>query len=162
MAKCKWENGHYVPCGNHQGITKFFSLPLGNISKSLKILGVNYCPICGADIREPKPEVVIKSSGKTQVAWFNGNNYLLTGKEYLHKLNRNPILEHPEDWQQFPIKITDEIAKLRPLVICKSDEAPEMLVYICKSDIAYTVTNDIEYKEPVVKYRLATVDDLEE
>lgn len=179
MAKCKWENGYYVPCGNNQNIANLFSMRLGiSISAELKTLGISYCPICGADIREPESEVIIKESSETWVAKYEGIDYLWTAQARLNmyrekifvaengRLNNafKPISE---------IEITDEIAKLHPKIMLLAGGTPlseiaYKAIYVKNIQVFYIKEpkSTIEYYSSdwahIDKCRLATVDDLED
>ncbi len=111
-----------------------------------------YCKWCGADIRKPEPEVIIKKSGGTWVKRENGIDLLWTchtdGHESMNPDNWKPISE---------IEITDNIALLRPMVINRSNQTLEKLLGVIKGDLHMAY-----YIKPLKndQWELATVSDL--
>lgn len=171
--KCEWRDGRLVMCDSSINAFVFVAsddscATLGSkYSHGPDAYNFKFCPFCGADIRKPDPEVIIKRSGGTWVARYDGVDYLATdqaeakSEHCLMTLFNNcghdikcakPISE---------IEITDEIAKLRPMcVFSHYDEHPitKRLVFVEPGN-----------KHPYIDHggyswtscRLATVSDLE-
>jgi hypothetical protein len=133
-----------------------------------------YCPFCGADIRKPEPQVIIKKSGETWVALYDGVDYLcvlapeMIKESYIEQNFKNDVTsESGTFWDRFDeIEITDEIAKLRPMVIVKNNNGNndvKMLTYI---DENYAQCVGVTYSRSIIdaedSIRLCTVNDLEE
>lgn len=173
MDKCEWIDGGIMRCKN--SIDAFGFVSAGEKCTTLSVkyssgpdaYNFKFCPFCGADIRKPEPEVIIKRSGGTWVARYDGVDYLATdpaeakSEHCLMTLFNNcghdikcakPISE---------IEITDEIAKLRPMVRGKEDLY--MLYGVMNhSRNSYIVINIDAETMKLNKIRLATVSDLEE
>ena len=124
MNKCEWKDGKFEGCIDYKYLLD---------SKITKIHGrngqedMNFCPFCGADIREPEPEkLLIVKSGGTLVVERNGVNYLSMCPDSYGDYNDSDILASidgfPEIWKSFTrpnpgiTELTDEIALLRPMV----------------------------------------------
>lgn len=165
--KCEWKDGKFKPCV----LNLPFSLKMGD----MYIGGIcsNFCPLCGADIRKPEPEVIIKKSNKTWVARYNGIDYLNLRpfNEYANeeKVEGNFLVEYEDVryWEPISeIEVTDEIAKLRPMVVCKpSSLNPCILIHVDNN--SEWVNTVIQPKDSVNRFkkgavRIATVKDLEE
>lgn len=173
MNKCEWENGLLTCCDRlHKEITRSFQ-SMGKWERLVSRGYLNTCPHC--EVRIDKPEQpIIKKSGGTWVARFEGIDYLCMtiflndDPDYtpsLMGLNTGKVSSH---WKPISeIKITDEIAKLNPLVVTNAYETCH-LIAISKNEIfIVSDINDGEWgcrtTEPRESLkRLATVSDLED
>lgn len=135
------------------------------------------CNFCGADIRKPESEVpIIKKSGETWVVRNGDIDYLciltsnLTKKEiedyfYIFSENLNSAFKPISE-----IEITDEIAKLRPMVVCEPqlyEPKIEKFIYLIPENVAHrhiTIRNiGTDYiHSGWNRISLATVSDLED
>ena len=114
--KCNWKDGKFEGCDKFDGqfiydITIYDTE--GVDVKSAK------CLHCKTDIRKPEEKPLIVKSGGTLVAHFEGVNYLCidpnnttgTIEAFKNQLKLSNI------WKPFSeIILTDEIAKLRPMI----------------------------------------------
>ncbi len=173
---CKWVDGEFKPCLNMTGFFERRENIIGfTKDKAFYGKGIsNFCPSCGADIRQPEPEVIIKKSGGAWVSRFEEIDFLLISTSnftienvkthfelYIQGLNCDfkPISE---------IEITDEIAKLRPMVIraCSNKKEKLRTLYAVLKTIVffrYVIEGNLPCNSEVVSdidYRLATVSDL--
>lgn len=119
MDKCKWEDGEFKGC---EDIRNEIREELDD-SIELGILG-NYCKWCGADIIKPKEDPITIRSGKTWVKCQDGVNYLWTGKkienndpDFLPSITDVNWIAYRDSGGYNLLELTDEIAKLRPIVI---------------------------------------------
>jgi len=161
---CTWKDGRFYPCDGFNGKTTqgFITTPNPSEEDGERFDRVfNNCKSCGADIRKPEPEIIIKRSGGTWVARYGGVDYLYmcNSKEepMLFHFSANPEIHH--SWTpSSEIELTDSIALLRPIVIDMQDEsvAKERLLGVV-GGIVFTDTDSLG----IDKYRLATVDDLD-
>jgi len=114
MKKCEWKDGKFEPCEGFNPVYESFSQ-------------IIWCNSCNADIRKPEPEkpLIVKSGG-TWVAHWKGVDYLLimgTKKETPPSLfyTHTETTEVAGAWKPFSEiekeGLTDEIAKLRPIVV---------------------------------------------
>ena len=127
-----------------------------------------YCKWCGADIRKPESAVIIKKSGGTWVARYDGVDWLCMEPERDSVLGPHDKLnKYSNTWKPISeIEITDDIARLRPVMISKhkrviiaygvhTNRKDHTLIAVDIQD--YSVGNfDID------AYGLATVKDLQE
>ena len=170
MKNCEWKNGIFYPCCEAYNLKHRYTPAKDNEEPFTSLMGipVSYCSFCGSDIRKPEPKVIIKQSGGTWVARYDGVDYLLLdpyvyGKiKYMSAEGFKRELCH---WKPISeIKITDEIAKLRPIVVF-SDKLYFLIASKGGSSIiASDDMNGFHYDsphQPFTKYiRLATVEDL--
>lgn len=115
-----------------------------------------------------KSKPIIKKSGGTFVAFYDGKNYLLTEpKEYgdptvmtENKLTKD--LEYKNGfWVSFSdLEITDEISKSRPLVYHVQLKELQVLYGVDEARTPGYITNKGE--STCLYYRLATVKDIED
>ncbi len=158
MKKCEWKDGIFYPCefASEEVFSENKTI-MGNILELSHIW--NYCPSCGGDITRSEP--IIEKSGGTWVARHERINYLWVGVSGVKKTNH--FFDHKgyimtNVWKPFSeIKITDEIAKLRPKVVVLEDL--EILYGVCSKAIYTTKSTTHLSSADVV--RLATVDDLD-
>lgn len=130
--KCEWNDGEFYPCEDlcypiKRSSELVFSHKSGRISMNLEEITEQeyfFCPFCGADIRKPEPKVIIKKSGETFVARYNGVDYLWTKRSIPWDSDETPLLFGTTTgnilagWKPISeIEITDKIAKLRPMVV---------------------------------------------
>ena len=154
MNKCEWKDGLLTCCDLlHKDITRSFQSQ-NNWDKMVHRGYAARCPYCHTPLVKPEPEVTIKKSGGTWVARYDGVDWLYTSVPGKKEPNFKP--NHPAHcfmWKPISgITITDEIAKLRPMVVTP---ILEKLVYI--SDNCITAVGDVYDASSV---RLATVSDL--
>lgn len=171
MDKCEWKDKKFEGCmpmtyrielhGWHASV---FSKRIINDDDEY-----DFCPFCGADITQkdvkPKPiEPLIVKSGKTWVAYWEGVDYLCIKPvpyaiECLEHHGDELITNYPEDWKSFTgpnpdiTELTDEIAKLRPIII--TNENQDILYGIRENVIILSYGND-----NVSDCRLATAKEL--
>ncbi len=106
-------------------------------------------------------KLIVKKSGQTWVARYEGVDYLCTdptwnqaSADILHQSH----LRNNDDWVYMEsLKITDEIAKLRPAVMVNNEEE---VLYGVGCNTVYITGNGV-YMISEKKVRLATVEDLE-
>lgn len=168
--KCEWKDGEFEPCD-----TLNFKCE-HEVYSYLKHKG-SFCPFCGADIRKTEPEVIIRKSGGTWVKRDNGIDYLLMNPEYTTKESfyfygengkETEYLERftKDDWKPISeIEITDEIAKLRPMVKHEGSEyCCKMVHFDINNHFSATVIepSDCTNRYTSGSFRLATVSDLED
>lgn len=121
MNKCEWKDGEFVPCDAFD--------PSAHDDGTMKYHP--HCNSCGKSISKPEPpEPLIVKSGDTWVAEYKSINYLMTHHNLAKSLDRDQsysegfFRDHKQQgyWKPFSeIELTDEIAKLRPLVIAEDD-----------------------------------------
>lgn len=129
-SKCGWKGEVFYPCINHMTSYSDKTNTHMLMSKGYYIYldaRPNFCPFCGADIIKPEPEEpIIKKSGKTWVARYYEVDYLSMHTELVSidgTINAKVELFLRQIkqgiWIPFDDKteITDEIAKLRPMVV---------------------------------------------
>lgn len=163
--KCEWVGGVFNRCKKHrEHVDKMKS------NKDFLYITWDYshCPFCGEKIKpEEKPELIIKKSGNTWVARYEGVDYLCI---YLDGIYICPTIDQFKEelengnWKPIQkVEITDDIALLRPMVVdCVvgaryrlwgKDDSGNLIV---QSGINYK----LEYI-PCLPMSLATVDDLD-
>lgn len=179
MSKCEWKDGKFVICKPALGLlnerlndckrSDFDFTASIRGKKGFLIMGdqcFSFCPFCGANIIKPEPEVIIKKSGGTWVARYDGVDYLWIGTpekyaEYVY------LSTFPNQWWVpiSEIKITDEIALLRPMTVSDSDEEMKARLYGVHQAVSIVYhCNGNRTNSPSREYtsnlRIATVDDL--
>lgn len=177
--KCEWKDGKFEACAfllqtHRSGKADTLSTALIRGFKVSSIPTPRYCPFCGADIRKPEPEVIIKQSGGTWVGecwgmsfiWFTSER----GPDMEMDANHFSLLVKHGKWILFrnkdgstPLTITDEIAKLRPMVIIEDGSVlmsgdVRKLTYIDEEMI--NTTHMVCTHKSIKSIRLATVSDL--
>ena len=155
--RCEWKDGKFVGCES-----------MGDRGQGLMVAGFNFCPFCGAGIRKPEPEKpLIVRSGGTWVAHFEGVDYLCILPENLENELRVKndfdycIIKgkYHSKWIPFSeITLTDEIAKLRPMVISRSIKDESVKLYGIEGDGIILVRHVTDKS----RYRLATPKELQE
>jgi hypothetical protein len=120
MNKCTWKDGKFEGCEIHKEILN--DRILIKNPKRLFDDRVIFCPFCGADIRKPEEKPLIVKSGGAWVVNNFGMDYLFLGHDitninmvrtFFNAYNR----EENELFIPFTkITLTDNIAKLRPMV----------------------------------------------
>lgn len=166
MKKCEWKDGIFYQCNEFDNLYLVES-KTGKVTEQESgcLREIRYYPYCGADIRKPEQEPIIKKSCGTWVAQFDGVDYLytkddtnepyfLTTSTKVVRCEWKPISE---------IEITDEIAKkgLRPELRFKDNHKDiDFILYGVNPDnqliTQYGSCGNVE------QYRLATVSDLED
>jgi hypothetical protein len=181
MNKCGWENGKFDPC-DAMGFSLHHNLIVYKMDRhKIEIPGIStslrYCPCCGADIKKPEPQVIIKKSCETWVARYDGVDYLcfdeLIGNKQLpdnETVTSQFLKTIGTVWKPISeIEITDEIAKRRPMVVVSNkfsgrEHDLKMLIHV-KEDVDSDGSKYVSvYKNRTANTqyaRLATVDDLE-
>lgn len=160
MKKCEWKYGKFEPC-------EAFNGAIGTISFVQNYNGSFVrCEHCKRPITKPEPEVIIKKSGETWGARYEGIDYLCINDHGLWENGKPSFLDRTSAASTFrwkpilEIEITDEIAKLRPMVVFNYPDDRICL----KNEILYGVVRDKyitdSFKEYKEFYRLATVEDL--
>jgi len=166
MGKCEWKNLEIdnlppdILTGDYE-----FEYDSDFWTKStedvLEILRKIQLPSFYYRYRKQEEEPLIVKSGGTWVAYWKSVDYLCTNPDHFKlilKENWQDDIEinSTDYWKPFSeIELTDEIAKLRPMVIdCESIEK----LYAIENNIAITD----QYKDPVKDYRLANPHELQE
>ncbi len=121
------------------------------------------------EIMEPEKPLIVKD-GKTYVAYWEGVNYLWTGKEG----NMIPVFFHPknqifEAWKSFTgenpdiTELTDELALLRPMLIYISTPGDMDQLFGVKKAMAIIIDkfDDANDDYPIDGFRLATTQELQ-
>lgn len=171
MNKCEWKDGKFYPCNNFDGKTTqgFITVPDDTEDDGERLDRVfNNCKSCHSDIRKPEPEQpIIKKSGGTWVILHNKIDYMVTdlakyrGVKKIADYTVNDLISDQITRVVTPIseiEITDEIAKLRPMVL-DGDSLEKLYAVDCGSAITdYDGINGGCIKD----YRLATIKDLED
>ena len=176
MNKCEWKDGEFFECRDYK--INYSIMPNGVSMAKVResYHEFLFCPYCGADIYKPEPVVTIEQSGGTKVINYKGIDYLLIKGNKDSKGLR--ILDiglsfTPDGIEELinsgvvkpisEIKITDEIAKLRPMVVIEDQDYPFKLFGIsgccCIVESVHSGGGHCRYAENV---RLATVHDLKE
>lgn len=126
--KCEWRDVEFYPCcENIKKVKTGFDFWMDN-GEWMIFENISNCPWCGAGIRKPEPEVIIKKSGGTWVAQYDGVDYLCVKKmdekgspELSFErccVNKKSGVYDNGYWTPISeIEITDEIALLRPMVV---------------------------------------------
>jgi hypothetical protein len=167
MNKCEWRDGKFYPC---EDAYKFSLLAYDKQGKQVK-----FCPFCGADIRKPEPEVIIKKSGETWVSRYDGVDYLCgyDPHDYDIAIDKERIEMFSIDmeskkskWKPISeIEITDDIAKLRPMVVDGGRDYSDCKLWgVCPdtvhAEMLIVTMDDFCYWSKRSDIRLATVSDL--
>jgi len=163
MDVCKWEYGKFYPCSGFEPVVDNYNEII--IDKHRPVC----CIYCDTNISKPEPEEpIIKKSGETWVARYEGVDYLWinlnlspekrewTAPEIKESLGWKPILG---------IEIADKIVKLNPAVIT---DAYGLSLLLAMSRNEIFIVDCIEDGEwgcrttaPMHSLkRLATIDDL--
>ena len=189
MDKCKWKEGKFKPCSGFEpdynlGSETSFCVycdtvinkpepVLTTIEKTellkteMHRLGISakdfinfFSPI--------EPEVIIKKSGETWVILSNGIDYMIVesdiynGYRSIANYNQEDLLEAIARGIAVPIseiEITDEIAKLRPMVTCGGRRLYKLLAVDGMTPVNRSKENFLEYIASD-DIELATVSDL--
>ena len=139
--KCEWKKElvdgrpeKYVKTGLRFHPCDDFDPILKETDNGLNHFLISYCDSCDTDIRKPEPEKsLIVKSGKTFVMEFKQNDYIAIKTQIGHNckmcnlyqdkiciINSCPVKF--VYWKNFlNIKLTDEIALYRPMVIVKDN-----------------------------------------
>lgn len=144
MSKCEWKDGKFEACDEF----KPFHDSVGY-----------FCRGCKETITKPKPELetIIKKSGGTYAAMDKNIDYLFINCEELKKKEIPLDFSNRKFWKPISeIEITDEISKLRPMVVVDNSIMKLIAVQL----------NERGYKYHFLSNRsddcsLATVSDLE-
>ena len=162
MRECIWKDGKFYSCDG-------FDPENGNRHHDGYRV---YCRGCGKSIDKPEPEVIICKSGGTWVARYDGVEYLCMRKPNLNhwdiEEDFNMYRDNIEYWKSISeIEITDEIAKLNPLVVSDAYGLCHLIAISRNEIFIVSDINDGEWgcrtTEPRESLkRLATVSDLEE
>ncbi len=176
MNKCEWKDGQFEPCHSlgkqgmqwdHNGIDWIEGIDIE----------INYCPFCGADMHKPEEKLLIVKSGDAwalddelgsliytnpkQTNRYNALQEYIAEKRTLHNPNFKSY------WKSFTgpnpdiTELTDEIAKLRPMVTCADDTDFICKLYGIEDDIKITLNRHNSWV-PWNTCRLATAHELQE
>lgn len=167
--KCHWEGKDFISCCCN--IIRRYDPKGFTIAQNGFGISSNdfiYCPFCGANIRPPKPEVIIKQSGQTWVARYDGTDWLCVNPDYYgHEICEEDLAEQVilggDNWIKFDkdTEITDEIAKCRPKVILI--DGPPLVYTLCavlNNTCVILDRFDDSYVSNVNHIRIATIVDL--
>lgn len=158
MNKCEWKDGKFYPCD-------WFDPNVTGNRQSC------YCIACDEKIDKPEPEVIIKKSGGTWVARHDGVDYFCEDSD-MYSCKEDIVGEYTQDhpdnnmfewctwWTPIKeVKIDDDTAKLRPMVVDDStgDRNPYVLYAVTNEGTAIV---DVACCHRVSNIRLATVEDL--
>jgi len=156
--KCEWKDGKFDPCKKFDG--RFLERDLPDNKDN-----PNYCLYCKADIRKPEPEQpIIKKSGDTWVARsFNTDLFCIdpNSKDPEKQISSvdGELTYNRGVWREISeIEITDEIAKLRPMVIVYNNYKWKLYGVDSNTAVFQGESSDIYVKS----IRLATISDLED
>ena len=165
MNKCEWKNGKFEGCEDFEPITDTNSFGQMN--------GKVICKMCMTDIQKPEPEkpLIVKSGG-TWVAHWKDVNYLYAyntvcrgGRPHFDPTYSGIRIN--TQWKPFfKVELTDEIAKLRPMV-CGGIQKYTLYGVLKEEGITWLLIsdtlNDIEwYDNRLNDFRLATPHELQE
>jgi len=151
--KCEWKDGKFYPCDG-------FEPTSSHSDKSI------YCIYCDTDVKKPEPEEkpLIVKSGQTWVANYKGVDYLMLDPEY-HKSGiffKSIGIVDSEIWKPFSeITLTDEIAKLRPMVYVNRLPMEKLWGIDGKECLTENKTFDLSWTRRI-SVRLATPHELKE
>jgi hypothetical protein len=175
--KCEWKDGEFLGCnkkiresfGQSGKILFYFS------DRWVSSQNTSFCPWCGADIRKPEPaHPLIVKSGGTWVANWKGVDYLATYPMKLSNKNEavfgfNGFIKYGNDsWQSFTgpdpdiTELTDEIAKLRPIVKLDASVYTSKLIAVTRDTYPFKVIYPSGKLNAWASCRLATAKELEE
>jgi hypothetical protein len=165
--KCEWKDGKFYGCNKSiNGSTIGIEIARG-LNRYIGSHEIWFCPFCGADIRKPKKtKPIVKPSGKTFVASYDGVDYLCikkgmyeTSEEVIEDAEQNTSPLYHKWWKSIDEieseGITDEIAMLRPIMI---DDETNTLYTLWGVDVGFCVTGNGCI--PVEELRIARVGDL--
>ena len=117
--KCEWKDGKFVGCDRFDPV-RGAAIQLENEQRRI------YCKSCETLIDKPEPaEPLIVKSGGTWIYFAEGINYICIDPHIYTKsrpLNLNDFYSEIIHWKSFTgpnpdiTELTDEIAKLRPIV----------------------------------------------
>lgn len=175
--KCEWKDGMFSPCEEIESFHNagVFLGKYGKMSIHTEFcpdFSIDFCPFCGADIRKPEPEVIIKKSGGTWVINCHGDRICINPERYCdddyNKMDiSDELMHHPDWWPKISeITIDDNLALLRPMGVFSyevehciwKEETPRILIYAKYDGDSYEFFDD--NGRPYVVCRLATVSDL--
>lgn len=168
--KCEWKDGKLNPCGWYlSALEAGCHILLSNSGIKIEIhngstIMLHHCPGCGESVIKPEPEVIIIKSGGTWVFLYENKDYLvIEPKDFMPK-NAN-LYEWVDSGLAKPIseiEITDEIAKLRPMVVIddKANNVRELVGVKNNISIHWHefIMSDSSFTKDI---SLATVSDLE-
>lgn len=164
--KCEWIQLKdlsciFKPCDGFNGkiIEGFYSTDEDNFS----IDTFCKCKQCGADISKPEENPIIRKNGDTWVARFDGVDYLWTwkGEPSLSPPSGYFLSCIPSYWKPFSeIELTDEIAKLRPMVMSDVMKLKLLCVLPNRQNQVVVEQGELINAYPLRHIRLATIDDL--
>jgi len=129
MKSCEWRNGKLYFCHKAEKSLPFYEFR-NDLAAMIKAYGLSIsCNHCGCNLEPPAEIPIIIKSGGTWVSVFKNINYLwipLNGvsTSYIGK-DKSPLFfcgegssDKQRQWRDFQnVEITDDIAKLRPIVI---------------------------------------------
>ena len=176
--KCEWKDGKFYPCDKFSG-----KILQNTYEASFKPDGYMVlqkpkeacCASCGADIRKPELEkpLIVKSGG-TWVAHFEGVDYLWTAQSKLNiEHEQRLVLESGLFSHAFkPFSeiekegLTDEIAKLRPMVMHSMTPKQLDMLYGVNGGYAIVLYRDpysfVDSDYSIDSFHLATPKELQE
>lgn len=174
MSKCEWRNGKLHFCEKFVSETETNYQVRDRIAKAVHKGSMSFiCHYCDADVCSPEPESpIIRKSGETWVSRYDGVDYMMINNTTLYSDVEDMVIDvtHSDsdnwfdscDWLPISeIEITDDIAKLRPMVIeqCTGFGKIDKLLGLHPP---WAVTIEGRYRLEHGFVRLATVSDLEE
>lgn len=177
MGKCEWKEDTNRTIGD-PNILRFYPcedfIPVSMFYTETNYYGVS-CNICGADIRKPEPEPeekpLIEKSGETWAAHWEGVDYLYSHSKTIdiHRAKESfhyciEAGKYPPMWLSFDEiekeGLTDEIAKLRPMVIYQKTQIKCTLFGINDEGKAITSLGGVwDFRE---HFQLATPHELQD
>lgn len=167
---CEWEEGKFNPCSGFNGVV--LQTPPANGEGLYRY----FCEICGMDIMKPVgvPEVIIKKSGGTWAIGYNKINYLVVNIYKFGLIGRmvakdqdglDELIEKNIIKPILGLEITDEVAKLRPMVKFRKfgENCLDVLIGVINNKSIHSSSSYILPELSITKdIILATVSDLED
>ncbi len=161
--KCEWKDGKFEGCEAMESRHTVW----------LFTQEFNFCPFCGADIRKPEPaEPLIVKSGGTWVACWKEVDYLY-GEQYPDPKFAPPFFTTSRTispgWKSFTgpnpdiTELTDDIAKLRPMVISSYDSKRLWKLLGVNEGTCFLISGNCTHMTSgIYNTRLATAHELQE
>ena len=186
MNKCERKDGKLSKCHTYAKVCCLSGNQAPDGYITLWGEKLDFCPFCGADIRKPEEKYLIVKSGGTWVAHWKGVDYLMMSpyweddsgflpEERVIQCFKVAFIEdfgtterYRKLWKSFTgenpdIKeLTDEIAKLRPMIRYKVSSFTYKLWGVNEKHCILSDLNDSISWRFIDKCRLATAHELRE
>ena len=172
MNKCERKDGKLSKCHTYAKVCCLSGNQAPDGYITLWGEKLDFCPFCGADIRKPEEKPLIVKSGGTWVVYWEVNYLCVKPVHYDDVLQWNNldeiIKENPQHWKSFTgenpdiTELTDEIAKLRPMIRYKVSSFTYKLWGVNEKHCILSDLNDSISWRFIDKCRLATAHELQE